>query len=80
MVVRWRTGAEALTLGFHVYREVAGKRQRLTAALILAAYGGAGGSHSFLDRRAPRGEVAYWLQAVRLDGSRVWQGTVLARR
>jgi plastocyanin len=75
VVVRWTAGADARTLGFNVFRENAGTRRQLNRGLILAT-----GSQAFVDRRAPRGEAAYWLQAVKLDGTRLWQGPVLAAR
>ena len=71
-VVRWQTASEFDALGFHVYREVNGKRLRLTRTLISAT--GHGG-YSFLDRKAPKGKnVRYWLQVVQLGGSRSWYG------
>ena len=71
-IVRWRTASEIDTLGFHVYRQVNGKRLRLTRALIAAKGRGA---YSFLDRKAPKGKsVRYWVQVVDLDGTRSWYG------
>lgn len=76
VVVRWRTASEVGTLGFHVYRVVAGKRVRLDSALI-PAHGA--GSYSFRDRCAPSGSlVTYWLQTVNFDGSRRWYGPARA--
>ncbi len=72
--VRWRTGAETKTLGYHVYREQAGKRVRVSDKLIPAA--GRPGLHvyNWLDRKAPRGAARYWVQGVGLDGKRTWHG------
>ena len=68
--VRWSTGAYSGVLGYDVYREVNGARTRVTKSLIAA---NARGSYTFVDRRAPlRRAVRYWVQAVRLDGSRSW--------
>ena len=72
VLVRWRTASETDTLGFHVYRQVNGKRVRVNGTLI-AAKGRAG--YSFLDRKAPKGKsVRYWVQVVNLDGTRSWHG------
>ncbi len=76
VLVRWSTASELDTAGFHVYRELRGKRVRVTKALVPANRR----SHSFLDRRAPAaGTVArYWLLEVSLDGSRSWYGPARA--
>ena len=73
VMVRWSTASESQMLGFHVYRQVNGKRVRVNRTLIAAK--GRGG-YSFLDRKAPRGAkgLRYWLQVVNLDGSRTWYG------
>jgi hypothetical protein len=76
--VRWRTGVEAETLGFNVFRERAGKTVKLNRALIPSAFAGttAGQTYTWLDRRAPnRAPVEYRLQAVGLDGVRTWLGS-----
>ena len=70
--MRWSTASELELLGFHVYRQVNGKRVRVNRTLIAAK--GSGG-YTFLDRKAPKGKsVRYWLQVVNLDGSRSWYG------
>ena len=72
VLVRWRTASELDSLGFHVYREVNGRRVRISSRLIVAK---GSGSYSFLDRRAPKGtSVRYWIQEVAVDGSRIWYG------
>jgi hypothetical protein len=78
--VRWHTGTEADTVGFHVYRERASKRARLDRRLIVAKGSLAGARYSFLDRRAPKGKVSYRLQAVGTDGSRTWYGRISVPR
>jgi hypothetical protein len=78
VVLRWRTGTEADTLGFNVFRQRGnGKRVRLNRRL-LPALGGLGGlSYSYRDRRAPRHRaVRYWLQDVDTQGVRTWHGPV----
>jgi hypothetical protein len=74
VLVRWRTGTEADTLGFHIYRERAGKRVRVDRRLIPSKGSVSGARYSFVDRRAPRGKLTYQLQAVGTDGSRTWYG------
>lgn len=72
VVVRWRTASELHTLGFHVYREVNGRRVRITQRLVSAK---GQGRYSYLDDRAPRGKLLrYWIQELGLDGSRRWHG------
>ena len=78
VTVRWRTASEVETLGFHVYREVNGKRVRVNRTLIA---GKGRGSYSFLDPGAPRGKtVRYWIQEVAADGSRSWYGPARVAR
>ena len=72
VLVRWRTASELDSLGFHVYREVNGKRVRANTRMIAAK---GRGSYSFLDRKAPKTKsVRYWVQEVAADGSRSWYG------
>ena len=75
VLLRWRTGSEAGTLGFNVYRQVRAKRVKLNRHLIPARRAFAGAAYSYLDRRAPRGaSLRYWLRVVALDGSGTWRG------
>lgn len=76
VLVRWRTASERQTLGFHVYRDLAGKRQRINRVLLPSR---GGGLYAFLDRRAGDGSARYWLQDVALDGSRTWHGPARSR-
>ena len=77
VLVRWRTASDIDTLGFHVYRQVNGKRTRVNRTLIV---GKGRGLCSFLDRKAPEGKtLRYWIQVVELDGSRTWHGPVRIR-
>jgi hypothetical protein len=73
VLLRWRTAPDAAALGFGVYREQSGRRDRVNAALIPAIFSGR--SYSRLDRRAPRGALRYVLQTVGLDGRRRPSGT-----
>jgi Copper binding proteins, plastocyanin/azurin family len=79
VVVRWRTGTDTRIAAFHLYRTVDGPLRRLDTRPIAARGGSSGSPYSFLDRRAPYGRATYWLQIVRIDGSRAWQGPVSAR-
>lgn len=71
IVLRWRTGTEVGVLGFHVYRE----GRRLNGALLPAA-GTTRGVAYMLRAAAKPGR--YWLEVVRLDGSRLRFGPVRA--
>ena len=79
VALRWRTGTEADTLGFNVFRQQGGKRVRVNRRLLPAVGRVTGSSYSFLDRRAPRRAVRYWLQDVSTRGVRTWHGPVRAR-
>jgi hypothetical protein len=78
VLLRWRTGSEVDTLGFNVFRQQSGKRVRLNRRLLPALGAVAGSSYSFVDRRAPRRAVRYWLQDVSTHGVRTWHGPVRA--
>ena len=79
--VDWQTGFEVDNLGFHVYREVDGRRERVTPELVagtaLLAGGGvrvrAGDAYALWDDAAREGG-RYWLEAWDLSGERTWHG------
>lgn len=74
-LVTWQTASEVDVLGFHVYRQVNGRRVRVSDRLIAVRGRTSGARYSFLDRRARRDRSArYWIQVVGLDGSRTWHG------
>jgi sortilin (neurotensin receptor 3) len=77
VMLRWRTASELQLLGFHVYRQIAGKRVRLNRELIPAGSDGRGRSYAFRDR-LPGGTrgASYWLEEVRAGGTRVKHGPV----
>ena len=76
--VRWRTASQSRTLGFRVYREVNGRRVRVTPRLIPAI---GRRSYSFLDRNAAQQRSArYWIQVVGVDGSTNWYGPARVSR
>jgi uncharacterized repeat protein (TIGR01451 family) len=85
VLLRWRTGTEVRNLGFHLYREEAGQRLRITPSLI----GGsafltgpttqlpAGHTYTWADPGGMAGSP-YWLEDVDLNGTRTWHGPVYA--
>ncbi len=81
VLLRWRTAAEADTLGFNVYRGSGSSRHRLNRHLIASRGQTAGSSYSFLDRGAARHAApGYWLQVVDTHGARTWQGPARPQR
>jgi hypothetical protein len=74
VAVRWVTGAEVGTWGFHVLRSADGQRDhavRVTASL-LAHQGSAatGAAYSWVDTQAEPGVTyTYWLEEVELGGA-----------
>jgi hypothetical protein len=79
IVLRWRTGTEADTLGFNVFRQQGERRVRVNRRLLPAVGALAGTSYSFTDRRASRRAARYWLQDVDVRGTRTWHGPVRVR-
>jgi len=83
VLISWQTGFEVDNLGFHVYRESAGERVRVTPSLIagsalLAGAGTpltAGQSYSWWDA-SPAPGATYWLEEWELSGERRWHGPV----
>jgi hypothetical protein len=77
-LLRWRTGTEVETLGFHVYRARGQSWRRLNHALIVAKGSVSGASYRFLDRTARRGvSYRYRIKSVDRDGTSSWFGPVL---
>ncbi len=82
VAVQWRTGYEVDNLGFHVYREQGGHRERVTPSLVAgsALFAGsvpltAGRSYTWVDRSRVAG-VSYWLEEWDLSGARRWHGPI----
>ena len=76
VTVRWVSSGLLQVAGFNVYRDTA----RLNRGLIVEP-GAAKADFTLVDRRAPRGRtLSYWLEVVRLDGSRSRVGPALVRR
>jgi predicted extracellular nuclease len=69
VILRWRMGSEAGTLGFNVYRSLAGARVRLNRRLIRAVGDVRGRAYAFRVRRVAPG-ASYSLEEVRADGTR----------
>ncbi len=86
-LVQWATGYEADHLGFHVWRETGGKRERITpeliagSALLTRDALTAGQHYVWRDDtlRLTRAPVNYWLEAYDVNGAREWYGPVTLR-
>ena len=78
--LRWLTGTELGTAGFHLYRatsDVRSEAVRVTPALVPARGGPAGGAaYRWVDEAAPDGPVFYWLVEVERDGDTGEHGPV----
>ncbi len=82
----WRTGYEVDNLGFHLYREIDGRRTRITRSLV-AGSGLMVGSrsrvtneqtYSYWDVAAAAASPAavYWLEDVDFNGKSTWHGPI----
>jgi hypothetical protein len=88
VLVQWATGYESAHLGFHLWRERDGRRERLTpeliagSALLTSDALTAGQRYTWRDEtaRLVKGSAIYWLEAYDLDGSRQWYGPVTLRQ
>jgi len=81
--LRWVTGSEVNTLGFHLSRSTTPNRNeatRVTTSLI-PSQGATGGSYHLTDAHAaaPLGQWSYWLEEVELNGQTTWYGPVTVR-
>ncbi|WP_345724391.1 hypothetical protein [Herpetosiphon gulosus] len=81
--LRWVTGSEVNTLGFHLYRSTTPNRNeatRVTTSLI-PSQGATGGSYHMTDVSvvAPLGQWSYWLEEIELTGQTTWYGPVTVR-
>lgn len=82
-LLSWRTTGEVRNLGFNVYRENRGRRERLNPSLIAgssltmrrADLRHSGKSYAWLDRSSGNGGY-YWLEDVDLNGTRTLHGPV----
>ncbi|HXG68019.1 MAG TPA: C25 family cysteine peptidase, partial [Blastocatellia bacterium] len=89
VLLSWQTGYEVDNLGFNIYREVDGRRARINPAIVagsalLAGPGGvltAGGAYAWRDRSpGKKGNVAYWLEDIDLNGASAWHGPVTPQK
>ena len=72
VVLRWQTGSESGLAGFNLYARRGEGRVRLNAALVPAA--GDVSGHAYLWRGRAARITSYWLELVRVDGSRTLRG------
>ncbi len=80
VVVRWRAGSEATTLGYNVFREVAGNRVQVNPRLIPAPAKAGLHLYAYADHAvSASGTARYWLQQVATNGSRTWRGPISVR-
>jgi hypothetical protein len=77
--LRWRTGFEADLVGFDLFRRRGKRVVRLNKLSVPARNATGGASYTYVDRSAKRGLAQYRLEAVELDGTRVWAGSVSVR-
>lgn len=75
----WRTGLEVDLVGFDLFRRRGKRVVRLNRLSVPARNARAGASYTYVDRFAKRGLAQYRLEAVELDGTRVWAGSVNVR-
>ena len=85
VLVQWRTGYEIDNLGFHVYREVNGRRTRVTQSLLAGSglMAGQGAAitgekrYALWDTAGPVDPSAvYWLEDRDFTGTSTWHGPV----
>ncbi|MFN2467830.1 MAG: hypothetical protein ABR521_06845 [Gaiellaceae bacterium] len=79
VTLRWRTRAEARLVGFDVFRRRGLRIVRLTKLSVPARNAPRGAAYTYVDRFAGRGRAQYRLEAVEIDGTRVWAGSVSVR-
>ena len=82
----WRTGYEVSNLGFHLYREIGGRRTRVTRSLVAGSGLTVGArnrvaseqNYSYWDRdaAAQSPQAVYWLQDVDFNGTSTWHGPI----
>jgi hypothetical protein len=86
VLLHWRTGFEIDNLGFNIYRERNGQRTRVNpqiiagSALMARATLRAGHSYAWFDKTQDGSDSQYWLEAIDLNGQRVWHGPTAASR
>ena len=81
VVLEWRTHEESRNLGFHIYREGASGKQRITPSLVAGSALMLRGSkpqhaaklYRWIDAQ-PSGGAAYWIEDVDINGTRTMHG------
>ncbi len=81
VVLEWRTHEESRNLGFHIYREGASGKQRITPSLVAGSallLRGSKPQHAaklyrWIDTQ-PSGGAAYWIEDVDINGTRTMHG------
>jgi hypothetical protein len=72
VLVRWQTGMEQQTFGFHLYRSTTPNRVdavRVTQSLVLSQGQAGGASYRWTDTSAQAGQTYYyWLHEVEVSG------------
>ncbi|HYV05424.1 MAG TPA: immunoglobulin domain-containing protein, partial [Blastocatellia bacterium] len=82
VLIEWQTGLEVDNLGFNLYRDDAGKIDRVNQQLLAgsalkigqAVTLGAGYAYSWWDKSPPTRVTQYWLEDVDLSGKSTWHG------
>ena len=85
VVLTWKTGGEAHNLGFNIYREQSGNRERVNPSIIAGSallMSGALPRHSaknymWIDPSAPGSGASYWLEDIDVNGTRTMHGPVM---
>jgi uncharacterized repeat protein (TIGR01451 family) len=81
VVLEWRTHEESRNLGFHIYRDGASGKQRITPSLVAGSallLRGSKPQHAaklyrWIDAQ-PSGGTAYWIEDVDINGTRTMHG------
>src|SRR6185295_16104602 len=84
VLLEWQTGYEVSNLGFNVYREQAGRREKITPTLLAGSVPlsgrtimTAGLNYVWMDKLASaQGDAQYWIEDVDLSGKRLLHGPI----
>lgn len=80
--LEWNTGMEVSNLGFNIYRDLAGVRERLNSSLVAGSalmVGAdakmlAGNSYRWWDSSPQAAGSTYWVESIDLNGTSEWHG------
>ncbi|MFL6273585.1 MAG: C25 family cysteine peptidase [Blastocatellia bacterium] len=86
VLLEWQTGMEVNNLGFNLYREQGGRREKINPTLLAGSVPLAGHTvmtaglaYAWADRLAnPKDYAVYWLEDVDLDGKTTLHGPISA--